>query len=76
MITATGYVPAFDIPPYTSYDAAAGVGKDAWTVQIFGQNLTNVNSALDINQSQFILVEFPLRPRVLGIRISYKFREK
>ena len=76
MITATGYVPAFDIPPYTSYDAAAGVGKDAWTVQIFGQNLTNVNSALDINQSQFILVEFPLRPRVLGIRISYKFAGK
>jgi iron complex outermembrane receptor protein len=73
MITATGYVPAFDIPPYTSYDAATGVGKDAWTVQIFGQNITNVNSALDTNQTQFILAEFPQRPRVLGLKFTYKF---
>ncbi len=76
MITATGYVPAFDIPSYTSYDAAAGVAKDAWAVQIFAQNLTNVNSSLDTNQSQFILVEFPQRPRVLGIKFSYKFAGK
>jgi hypothetical protein len=35
-----------------------------------------VNSALDINQSQFILVEFPLRPRVLGVKFTYKFSQK
>jgi len=31
---------------------------------------------LDTNQSQFILVEFPQRPRVLGIKFSYKFAGK
>ena len=76
MVTATGYVPAFDLPGFTTYDASAGVAKDAWTVQIYGQNITNVNSSLSTNQSQFILAETPQRPRVLGIKFSYKFGGK
>ncbi len=76
MITATGYVPAFDIPAYSSYDASAGVAKDAWTVEIFGQNLTNVNSSLSTNSGQFIIAEVPQRPRVLGLKFTYKFSGK
>src|SRR6266404_3792155 len=76
MITATGYVPAYDIPAYSSYDASVGVARDAWAVQVFGQNLSNVNSSLSTNSSQFILAEFPQRPRVLGIKMSYKFGGK
>jgi iron complex outermembrane receptor protein len=73
MVTATGYVPAFDLPAFSTYDASAGVAKDAWTVQIFGQNISNTNSSLSTNQSQFILAETPQRPRVLGVKFSYKF---
>jgi len=73
MITATGYVPAFDMPAYSSYDASAGVGKGAWSVQIYGQNLTNVNSSLSTNSGQLILAEVPQRPRVLGIKFAYKY---
>ena len=73
MITATGYVPAFDMPGFTTYDAAAGIAKGAWSVQIFGQNLTNVNSSLSTDQGQFILTEVPQRPRVLGIKFAYKY---
>ena len=76
MITATGYVPAYDIPAYSSYDASLGVARDAWAVQVFGQNLSNVNSSLSTNSGQFILAEFPQRPRVLGIKLSYKFAGK
>jgi outer membrane receptor protein involved in Fe transport len=76
MITATGYVPAYDMPAFTSYDASAGVAKDSWAVQIFGQNLTNVNSSQSTSGAQFILTEVPQRPRVLGIKMSYKFGEK
>jgi outer membrane receptor protein involved in Fe transport len=73
MVTATGYVPAYDITPLTTYDASAGIAKDPWSVQIYAQNLTNVNSPTEINSSQFVLAEVPPRPRVLGIRLDYKF---
>ncbi len=76
MITATGYVPAYDLPAYSSYDASVGVAKDQWTVEAFGQNIFNVNSSLSTNSSQFVLAEFPQRPRVLGIKFGYKFAGK
>jgi hypothetical protein len=76
MITATGYVPAFDMPGYSTYDAAAGVAKGAWSMQVFAQNLTNVNSSLSTDSGQFILTEVPQRPRVLGIKFGYKFSAK
>jgi iron complex outermembrane receptor protein len=76
MITATGYVPAFDMPGYSTYDAAAGVAKGPWSMQVFGQNLTNVNSSVSTDSGQFILSEVPQRPRVLGIKFAYKFSSK
>jgi len=76
MITATGYVPAYDLPAYSSYDASGGVAKDAWTMEIFGQNLSNVNSSLSTNSGQFVLAEFPQRPRVLGLKFTYRFAGK
>ena len=75
MVTATGYVPAYDIPPMTTYDAAAGVEKGPWGVQVYAQNLTNVNSPTEINSFQFVLVQVPVRPRVLGVRFDYRFSQ-
>jgi len=76
MVTATGYVPAYEIRPYSSYDAAAGIAKGPWSVLLYGQNITNVNTSLSTSSAQFVLTEVPPRPRVLGVRFSYSFTEK
>jgi iron complex outermembrane recepter protein len=76
MVTATGYVPAYNIPPYTSYDIAAGVARAAWDVQFYGQNISNVNTPLDMTSDQWVLTEVPLHPRVLGVRLDYGFRSE
>ena len=60
MVTATGYVPAFDMPGFSTYDAAAGVAKGAWSVQAFAQNLTNVNSSLSTNGGQLTCTALPV----------------
>jgi iron complex outermembrane recepter protein len=71
--SGTGNTVTYDQPGYTTYDAAAGVAKDAWNVQLFVQNLTSVNAASSINGAQFIEAETVIRPRVAGIKFGYKF---
>jgi iron complex outermembrane recepter protein len=71
--SATGHVQAYDQPGYTTYDAAIGASKDAWNVQFFGQNLTDVNASTFTNSYQFIQTETVLRPRIMGIKFGYKF---
>src|SRR5262249_30409714 len=73
MVTATGFLANFDLPAFTTYEASAGIAREAWAVQVYGQNLTNVNTSLSTTQSQFVLSEFPQRPRVLGISLKWKF---
>jgi outer membrane receptor protein involved in Fe transport len=60
-------------PAYGLFDAAVGVGKDKWTVQVFGQNLADKNVSLFTSTSQFVVAETPNRPRVLGVQFGYKF---
>ncbi|MGC1388775.1 MAG: TonB-dependent receptor [Steroidobacteraceae bacterium] len=63
----------YDQPGYTTYDAALGVGKDNWTVQLNGTNLGNSDASLFTSSAQFIKSEVPLRPRVLSVTMGYKF---
>ena len=63
----------FQIPGYTTYDAAVGVSKDNWTAQIQGSNITGEYGPTNISSGQFIKAEIPLRPRVLMAMINYKF---
>ncbi len=63
----------YDQPGYTTYDASLGVAKDNWTVQAFGQNLGNSDASTLTSSQQFIKSEVPLRPRVLGVKIGFKF---
>jgi outer membrane receptor protein involved in Fe transport len=72
-LSATGNVQAFLQPSYTTYDASAGVSKDAWSVQLFAQNLTSVNASTTTNANQFVEAETVTRPRVAGLKVSYKF---
>ena len=63
----------YTIPAYTTYDAALGVTKDNWTVQLTGSNLSNSDAATNISSAQFIKATIPLRPRVLMFLLSYTF---
>jgi len=61
----------FENPAYTEYDASVGVSKNAWTVQLYGQNLTNVITSVFTSSAQFVRAETITRPRVLGLRFGY-----
>jgi len=63
----------FENPPYGLVDASAGVSKDAWTVQLFGENLADRNVSLFTSTGQFVITQTPTRPRVLGLQVSYKY---
>ena len=51
---------------WAQFDAAAGVSKDNWNVQLFAQNMADRNASVYTNSAQFILTETPLRPRIAG----------
>jgi iron complex outermembrane recepter protein len=65
------------MPAWTTYDASMGIGKGAWGVQIFGQNITNVNKSVFTTSTigGSINTYTPMRPRVLGLRFDYKFSD-
>lgn len=64
---------AYDQPAYTTYDGSLGVGKDAWTVQVFGQNLNDSRGKTFISSSMAIETQTVIRPRVVGLKFTYKF---
>jgi iron complex outermembrane recepter protein len=72
--SAVGTVNNYYQPGWTTYDASVGVAKDAWKVQLFGQNLTNSSASTFTNSFQFIQTETVLRPRIAGVQFSYAFR--
>jgi iron complex outermembrane recepter protein len=39
--SATGNVEAYNQPGFTTYDASLGATKDAWSVSLYGQNVTD-----------------------------------
>jgi len=71
--SATGYVENFNQPGYTTYDAALGVARDRWLVQLYGENITDARYVTFINADQFVQEDFVGRPRTLGLKYSYKF---
>jgi iron complex outermembrane receptor protein len=63
----------FENPAYTTFDASLGVSKDAWMVSLYGENLSNSHKSVFVSTDQFIVAETPLRPRILGLSMSYRF---
>jgi iron complex outermembrane recepter protein len=64
---------AYDLPAFTTYDAALGVGKDTWLVQVYAENLTDTRAELYANYAQWYKAIRVSRPRTIGLRLSYKF---
>jgi iron complex outermembrane recepter protein len=63
----------YEIPGYTTYDAAIGVRKDNWHAEIMGQNITNEYGPSNISSGQFIESQIPLRPRVINFQFGFTF---
>jgi iron complex outermembrane recepter protein len=62
----------YEQEPYSTYDASAGIGRGSWTVEAFGQNLTDTRAQLYKNSNDFVLFTTVNRPRILGFRVSYR----
>jgi iron complex outermembrane recepter protein len=63
----------YTMPSYTTYDASIGFDKDAWSLMLTGNNLSNSDASLHTSSGQFIKSEVPLRPRVITLEFGYKF---
>ena len=70
---AQGNSTAYNLSGFTTYDGALGVGKEAWIVQAYGENLTDTQAQLYANYWQRYKAVTVSRPRTLGLRFSYKF---
>ncbi len=63
----------FENPAYSTVDAAIGVSKGDWHVDLHGDNLTNSNASTFTSTDQFIIEQTPLRPRVIELSVGYNF---
>jgi iron complex outermembrane receptor protein len=66
----------YDLPAFTTFAAAVGVGKDAWRAQLYGENLTDTRAQLYANYTQLYKAITVNRPRTIGLRFSYSFDSK
>jgi len=57
---------------YTTINAAVGVSKDSWTVELFGENLTDEHPDLFKSGNDGELRVTTSRPMTIGVRLSYK----
>ncbi len=71
--SATGYIANYDQPGFTTYDASLGVARNAWLVQLYGQNVTDTRYVTYTGDGQFVQTNFVGRPRTVGLKYSYKF---
>jgi hypothetical protein len=68
-----GHTIAYELPAFTTFDGAIGVGRDAWLAQLYGVNLTDGRAALYANYGLGYKAITVNRPRTLGLRFGYKF---
>ena len=64
----------FENPAYSTVDAAIGVSKGDWHVDLHADNLTNSNASTFTSTDQFIIEQTPLRPRVIEVSFGYSFQ--
>jgi iron complex outermembrane recepter protein len=64
---------AYELPSFTTYEAALGVGKDRWLMQAYGENLSDTRAQLFANYSLGYKAVTVNRPRTLGLRLTYNF---
>ena len=58
---------------YDTIDGSFGIAADSWSVELFGENLTDERAQLFINSLDTDLRITTNRPRTFGVRVSYDF---
>jgi iron complex outermembrane recepter protein len=64
---------AYDLPAFATCNGALGFGKNAWLVQVYGQNLTDTRAETYANHTEWYKAVTVSRPRTIGLRFSYRF---
>jgi outer membrane receptor protein involved in Fe transport len=64
---------AYELPAFTTVDAAFGAGKDAWQVQMYADNLTDTRAQLYATYTLYYKAVTVNRPRTIGLRMTYRF---
>jgi outer membrane receptor protein involved in Fe transport len=73
-VDAQGNSVYYDLPAFTTYNAALGFGKQAWQVQVYGENLTDTRAELYASYRQYYKAITVNRPRTVGLRMTYNIR--
>jgi iron complex outermembrane receptor protein len=73
--TLQGAPVAFYDPGFTTYSASLGAAKGPWSVQLYGENVTDTRGIQFSSYTQWVKSNTIIRPRTLGLRISYKFTQ-
>jgi outer membrane receptor protein involved in Fe transport len=63
----------FKLPAYAQFDASAGFKRDSWTAELFVANLTDKRAVSYISNSDNINLQSTIRPRTIGLRLSYSY---
>ena len=71
-----GHSTVYDLPAFTTYDAALGATKDSWLVQLYAENLANTRAQLYAYYAASYKAVTVNRPRTIGLRFSYSFDGK
>lgn len=66
----------YDLPAFSTYDAALGFGQHAWLAQLYAENLSDTRAQLYANYTQMYKAITVNRPRTIGLRFSYTFDGK
>jgi outer membrane receptor protein involved in Fe transport len=71
VVSTTGL--RFEDPAYSLFDLSFGAAKDNWTSELFVENLTNTLKSTFTSTTQFIPTEVVTRPRIIGVKLGYRF---
>lgn len=72
-LSSSTVVNQYEMPSWTTWDLSMGLVKGPLAMDLVVQNLTDVNKSVFTSAAQFIVAEVPMRPRTIGLQISYKF---
>ncbi len=63
----------YPLRAYTTADAAVGIDKDEWGASLYVENLSDARPDIYINASDRVARTTTIRPRTIGLRMSYKY---
>jgi len=63
----------YTMPGYNTYDASLGIARGQWDGTLYCQNCTDTQASVFTSSGQDVKAEIPLRPRVFGLRVGFKF---